>query len=41
MIDEQINKFIREDYNNFKVALTHSSYLNENTDNPLDLPLIP
>ena len=33
MIDDQINKFIREDYKNFKVALTHSSYLNENTEN--------
>ena len=28
---ELIQKLIHEDYDNFKVALTHSSYLNENS----------
>ena len=32
MIDDQIFKFIEEDYDNFKVALTHSSYINEKSD---------
>jgi len=32
MIVELINRFIDEDYDNFKVALTHSSYLNEELD---------
>ena len=32
MINELIEKFIKEDYEEFKIALTHSSFVNENND---------
>ncbi|MBL06590.1 MAG: ribonuclease III [Chloroflexi bacterium] len=32
MINELIEQFIKEDYEEFKIALTHSSFVNENND---------
>ena len=32
MINELIEQFIEEDYEEFKIALTHSSFVNENND---------
>tara|TARA_B100000214_G_scaffold27330_1_gene17858 strand:- start:2081 stop:2755 length:675 start_codon:yes stop_codon:yes gene_type:complete len=32
MIKELIEQFIKDDYEEFKIALTHSSYVNENND---------